>query len=81
MDQIVIDCETGVETVVPFTDDEVARQQADALAAAERDAAESTTAAAAATKRARLAVLREQGWANLTTAEKTEAQSLMLELA
>lgn len=81
MDHLIVDCETGEESVVPFTADEIAAREAGAVAAAVRDAAEQAAASERATERARLDELKAKGWANLAAAEKTEAQGLMLELS
>jgi hypothetical protein len=49
--RIEINCETGVESIIELTDAEVAQMEADAAAAAERQAEEDAAKAAAATLR------------------------------
>ena len=59
--RIEINCETGVESIIELTDAEVAQMQADAAAAAERqaeeDAAKAASEAAKASAQAKLAAL------------------------
>ena len=59
--RIEIDCSTGIESIIELTDAEVAQMQADAAAAAERqaveDAAKAAEADAKASAQAKLAAL------------------------
>ena len=59
--RIEIDCSTGIESIIELTDAEVAQMQADAAAAAERqaeeDAAKAASEAAKASAQAKLAAL------------------------
>jgi hypothetical protein len=59
--RIEINCTTGVESIIELTDAEVAQMQADAAAAAERqaeeDAAKAASEAAKASAHAKLAAL------------------------
>lgn len=60
--KIVINCETGEQTVEPLTAEEIAQLEADRLAAAEaRAAAEAEAAAVAAAKEAAQAKLAALG--------------------
>jgi len=59
--RIEVNCETGVETIIELTDQEIAQMEADAAAAvarkAEEDAAEVAVAEAKASAQAKLAAL------------------------
>ena len=59
--RIEINCSTGIESIIELTDAEVAQMQADAAAAAERqaeeDAAKAASEAAKASAQAKLAAL------------------------
>ena len=59
--KLIINCETGEQTEVELTDEEVAQREADAIAyaaqEAERDAAAAAKAAAKASGEAKLAAL------------------------
>lgn len=50
--KIVVNCETGVQEVLPLTAEEIAQREADAAAFAEQRAAEEAAAADAAEKKA-----------------------------
>lgn len=50
--KIVVDCSTGIETIIELTDAEIAQMEADAAAAATRRAEEDALAAAAAEAKA-----------------------------
>jgi len=50
--RIEINCETGVESIIELTDAEIAQMEADAAAAATRQAEEATAAQAAADAKA-----------------------------
>lgn len=72
--KVVIDCETGVQTVVALTPEEIAQREADAIAFAEAEA-ERTAAAEA------LAVLKESARAKLIAGEpltEEEAATIVL---
>lgn len=59
--KVIINCETGVVSEIPFTDEEIAQQAADAARFAEeqteREAADAAKAAAKASAEAKLAAL------------------------
>jgi hypothetical protein len=59
--KLVVDCSTGITTELELTDEEIAQREADALAAAEAEAArkveEDAKAAAKASAQAKLAAL------------------------
>jgi len=59
--KLVVDCSTGITTELELTDEEIAQREADALAAAEAEAArkveEDVKAAAKASAQAKLAAL------------------------
>ena len=59
--KIVVDCSTGIETIIELTDAEIAQMEADAAAfaaqQAEREAAEAAVAEAKASAQAKLAAL------------------------
>jgi len=61
LSKIVVNCETGEQTIVPLTAEEIAQKEADAAAfavrKAEEDAAEAAKAAAKASAEAKLAAL------------------------
>jgi hypothetical protein len=50
--KIIVDCSTGIETIIELTDAEIAQMEADATAAAARKAEEDALAAAAAEAKA-----------------------------
>jgi hypothetical protein len=59
--KIVVDCSTGIETIIELTDAEIAQREADAAAyaveQAAREAAEAAVAEAKASAQAKLAAL------------------------
>ena len=59
--KIIVDCSTGIETIIELTDAEIAQMEADRVAAeaqqAEREAAEAAAAEAKASAQAKLAAL------------------------
>jgi hypothetical protein len=59
--KIIVDCSTGIETIIELTDAEIAQMEADAAAyaveQAARDAAEAAAAEAKASAQAKLAAL------------------------
>jgi hypothetical protein len=61
LNKIVVNCETGEQTVVPLTAEEIAQREADAIAYAEakaaKDAQDAAKAAARASLEAKLAAL------------------------
>ena len=72
--KVVIDCETGVQSVVELTAEEIAQREADAIAFAEAEA-ERTAAAEA------LAALKESARAKLIAGEpltEEEAATIVL---
>jgi hypothetical protein len=50
--KVVVNCETGVQEIIPLTAEEIAQREADAAAFAEQKAAEEAAAADAAEKKA-----------------------------
>jgi hypothetical protein len=50
--RIEVDCSTGIETIIELTDAEIAQMEADAIAAATRQAEEEAAAQAAAEAKA-----------------------------
>jgi hypothetical protein len=54
LNKIVVNCETGEQTIVPLTADEIAQREADALAFAEAEAVRQAEADAKAQARASL---------------------------
>lgn len=59
--KIIVDCSTGIETIIELTDAEIAQMEADAAAwavqKAEQEAAEAAAAEAKASAQAKLAAL------------------------
>ena len=50
--KVIVDCSTGIETIIELTDAEIAQMEADAAAAAARKAEEDAAAAASAEAKA-----------------------------
>lgn len=72
--KVVIDCETGVQTVLELTSEEIAQREADAIAFAEAEAERTATAEA-------LATLKESARAKLIAGEpltEEEAATIVL---
>jgi hypothetical protein len=52
--KVIVDCSTGESTVVPYTEEEIAQQEADKLAMEARELAEATAKAEADARKATL---------------------------
>ena len=66
--KVVVNCETGVQEILPLTAEEIAQREADAAAFAEQKTAEDAAAAAAAEAKA-------SGIAKLLALGLTEAEA------
>lgn len=81
MERVVVDCSTGEVTIEPLTSEEIQTREAEIAAAVVSEQEAISAQADLDKKHARLNELKAKGWTSLSTTERTEASSLMLEMA